>query len=163
MFYFDWNTIDWHLILLIVGIGLLVIAVAIVVFVTYYKTSKKLLIRLNSRIEYIEQALNDLFQKRIEMLSVFDKKAKNLVAPNLYSDISEKVRFKKETDKYIKSDECRATIMDNNAEIAQIANQYNAYVERYNKMIKRPLVSKIAKRYGFQMKNIFDEGLYNKE
>ncbi len=151
------DKIDWHLVLLISGIGLFVVAVIIVFLVIGYKTYRKLIIRKNAQITTIEQQLNELFEKRVSILSAFNKDAKVLETPNLYTNMKAKAAFKKDTDTFIKNKLTNDVLMNNNAEIAQIVNEYNKRAEEFNKMIRHFPANVIAERFGFRPYELYDE------
>lgn len=153
----DFNNPTFKISLLIIGV-IFLIAVFIVVFVVIYlKTYKKVLIRKNAQIGQYEQMINDLFAKRVEMLAAFNKKYKKLETPNAFSDISEKVAFKKETDKYIRLTGSESVLMENSVELSQYVNQYNRAVTQYNKLLKNIFIKPFARTNGFVPKELFDE------
>ena len=91
------------------------------------------------------------------MLSAFDTKYKKLSTPNVFGDIASKVKFKKDTDKYIALKGAQGVLMDNSAELSQYINQYNQAVERYNKLLKNIFLRPFARQNGFVEKELFDE------
>ena len=159
MFSFAANGIDWRLILLVSSIGLLLVGLIVVTCLITYKTYQKILIQKRAQIEYYEHELNELFGKRVSILSAFNKDAKNLETPNLYTNMAEKAAFKKETDKYIKSKLTNDVLMNNNAEIAQIVNEYNRHAQKFNQLIKKFPAKIVANRYGFTPYELYDESV----
>ncbi len=153
----DWNSPAVKFPLIAAAILFLITSVVVVVLVAFAKSYQKLLVQKNSQITYLEQMMNELFNKRVEMLAAFDKKYKKIETPNVFADIKSKVEFKKETDRYIKLKGCENILMNNSTELAQIINQYNHAVDRYNGLIKNIFLVGYAKRNGFLKKEIFDE------
>ena len=156
--------VDYLPLIIIVSLIVLTVLSAGLIFLFVYKAEKAKVFKHNLLLQEHEEKLNKVFEKRLELLAAFDVNAKKLDTPNLYSDISIKVAFKKETDKYIKSKKCRDVLMNNNAELAQIVNEYNNEVVLFNKLIKRFPDNIISKRYGYLKREIYDENKdYNKE
>ena len=163
MFLLESQPIDWKLVVLVSAIGLLLVAIVVVTIMIVYKTYQKILIQRRAQISFDEQRLNELFEKRVSILRAFDKNANKLETPNLYTNMAEKAAFKKETDKYIKTKVVNDVLMNNNAEIAQIVNEYNARAEKFNKMIERWPGKMVAVRYGFTPFELYDERLESVE
>ena len=55
--------------------------------------------------------------------------------------------------------EINDVLMNNNAEIAQVVNEYNERAVRFNKMIKRWPGRSVAARYGFTEFELYDESI----